>query len=162
MRIMIDTSVWIECREDEELKTAVKDLISKHELRSSEIIEDEVKDAYTFLNKRKIAGTETLNEIYLYVKKPIIKETETVKNLVQAYGVEAKKIGIASIKGMKPDFTIVASATLDNVDFILTLNRKTMASDFARLVYSIVNTKRASKTPEFVIGKEAIRRFAYA
>jgi len=25
MRIMIDTSVWIECRIDEELKTAVKD-----------------------------------------------------------------------------------------------------------------------------------------
>ena len=63
---------------------------------------------------------------------------------------------------MKADFTIVASATLDNVDFILTLNRKTMASDFARLVYSIVNTRRKLKTAEFIIGKEAIRRFAHA
>ncbi len=41
-------------------------------------------------------------------------------------------------------------------------NRKTMASEFARLVYSVVNTKRKLKTPEFISGKEAIRRFAYA
>jgi len=155
--IMIDTSVWLECREDEELRTIVKDLINKHELRSSEIIEDEVKDSYIFLNQKKIAGAEILNEIYLTIKKPVIKETDAIKKLVYEYEVEAKKVGIVAVKSMKADFTIVASATLDGVNFILTLNRKTMASDFARLVYSIVSTRKELKTPEFIIGKEAIR-----
>lgn len=162
MRIMIDTSVWIECREDEEFRTIVKDLINKHELRSSEIIEDEVKDAYVFLNQKKIEGAEVLNEIYLIIRKPVIKETDAVKKLVYEYEVEAKKVGIVAAKSMKADFTIVASATLDSVNFILTLNRKTMASDFARLVYSIVNTRKELKTSEFIIGKEAIRGFANA
>ncbi|MBI2971431.1 MAG: PIN domain-containing protein [Candidatus Aenigmarchaeota archaeon] len=159
---MIDTSVWLECRIDEELKTAVRHLTEQHELRSSEIVEMEVEAAYGFLRRKRIEGADVLHELYLDVKKPVIKETRAVSGLAEEYASEAGKLGVATASQMKPDFTIVACAALDNVASILTLNRKTMASDRARLVYSFVNANRKLRTPAFVIGKEAIKRFAYA
>jgi predicted nucleic acid-binding protein len=43
MEVLIDTSVWIECNKNAKLKTVIERMASQHEIRSSEIIDEEIE-----------------------------------------------------------------------------------------------------------------------
>lgn len=158
---MIDTSVWIECGKDADLRLAIDKIAEKNEIRSSEIIDEEIERAYDLLMRQKRYEESKFRELYFKLKKATVKESETVKNLTNEYYKEGQKIKLR-VKEMIADLTIIASASLDNADFILTLNRKTMSSDLARNVYSLVNSRRKLKIPQFLTDKLSIRRFANA
>ena len=106
-------------------------------------------------------GESKFRELYFKLKKATVKKSETVKSLANEYYKEGQKIKL-KVGQMIADLTIVASASLDNADFILTLNRKTMSSDLARNVYSLVNSQGKLKIPQFLTDKLSIRRFANA
>jgi predicted nucleic acid-binding protein len=161
MKIMIDTSVWIECGKDADLRLAIEKIGENNEIRSSEIIDEEIERAYDLLIRQKRHGESKFWELYFKLKKATVKESETVKSLTNEYYKEGQKIKL-KVGQMIADLTIVASASLDNADFILTLNRKTMSSDLARNVYSLVNSRRKLKTLQFLTDKLSIRRFANA
>jgi len=48
-----------------------------------------------------------------------------------------------------PDFLIVATATIHNLDLIVSEDEKTMKSTQARIAYGKVNSKTGLRTPEF-------------
>jgi len=156
---MIDTSVWIECGKDADLRLAIEKIAEKNEIRSSGIIDEEIERAYDLLIKQKRHGESKFRELYFKLKKATVKESEAVKSLTNEYYKEGGKIKLR-VGQMIADLTIVASASLDNADFILTLNRKTMSSDSARNVYSLVNSRRKLRIPQFLTDKLSIRRFA--
>ena len=156
MKIMIDTSVWIECGKDADLRLAIEKIGENNEIRSSEIIDEEIERAYDLLIRQKRHGESKFWELYFKLKKATVKESETVKSLTNEYYKEGQKIKL-KVGQMIADLTIVASASLDNADFILTLNRKTMSSDLARNVYSLVNSRRKLKTLQFLTDKLSIR-----
>lgn len=160
-RILLDTSVWVECRTDEEIKKVIEILANKFEIRSSEKIDDELEDAYNFLRKKRMRGADEVKQIYYTCKKATIKLTEFVKKVARAYAEEGRKLRLP-IKEMEADFAIVAAASADAVDFILTLNRKTMASEHAQATYAIVNSRLKLRTPQFLTDKISFRRLSYA
>ena len=141
---MIDTSVRIECREDEELKTAVRDLISRHGLRSSEIIEDEVKDAY-YLNLENPSATASKGLPANFLLRIKYMSYTSACSTVEL-GFQNQRFAQQCILNFKGGYVMLVQNLFLNLipdGFILTLTRKTMAS-------------------EILPGKETIRRFSYA
>jgi hypothetical protein len=61
---------------------------------------------------------------------------------------------------MKDDLAIVAFASAGLVEIVLTLNRRTMASDHAKLTYLMVNRAKGLATPHLITEKDAIRKLA--
>lgn len=158
---MIDTSVWLECRNDTELRVIIANLSHKFEIRSSETIDGEINDAYNFLKKKRMHGAEDVKRIFDETKKATVRLTPFVEKLARNYAEEGRRFGLR-VKEMEADLAIVAAASADGDDFILTLNRKTMASDFAKETYAIVNAKMKLRTPQFLADKISFRRLAYA
>lgn len=161
MRIMIDTSVWIECRENDELKNDILSASQKFEIRSSEVAEDELKKSYIFSKQKGIKLTEEWKLFYESIKRAVVKKRESAIKLPEEYYNEGRKVGLKADE-MVADLLIVASASLDAVDFIFTLNRRTMASSLAQAVYKTVNEKNKLKTPQFITDIIAFRRIVYA
>ncbi len=160
-KILVDTSVWIECVQDEQLRKALENIADKFEIRSTEVIEEEIGKVAEFLRKKKLKErAEFLKNFYLKFKKPVIGSTTSVKKLAGEYLEECRSFRI-SPKKLVNDFTIVSAASIDAVNFIATLNRKSMTSDIARSIYAIVNSKHNLRTPDFLNNKESIRRISY-
>lgn len=161
MKILVDTSVWIECRENEELKTCIMVASKKFEMCSSEIVEDEIRKAYNFSRRKRLQHAEEWKLFLESIKRAVVKKRESVIILSEEYYNEGRKMGLKADE-MISDLLIVASASLNNVDFIFTLNRKTMSSSLAQAVYKIVNEKKRLKTPQFITDIATFRRIAYA
>lgn len=160
-KILFDTSVWIECNQDEKLKKAVENIANKYEIRSAEVIDEEIEKAIDFLRKKRLReSSESLKNFYLKFKKPTIKSTTSVKKLASKYLEECKNFNISARK-LVNDFTIVAAASVDAINVVVTLNRKSMTSETARSIYTIVNSKNNLRTPDFLTDKESIRRISY-
>lgn len=160
-KILLDTSVWIECIEDGMLKETIENIANRYEIRSTEVIDEEIEKAVEFLRKKKLKEkAESLKTLYWKFQKPTISSTNSVKKLASEYLEVCKDFHI-SPKKLVNDFTIVSAASIDAISIIATLNRKSMTSDTARAIYTIVNSRRNLRTPDFLTDKGSIRRISY-
>jgi predicted nucleic acid-binding protein len=163
VKIVIDTSVWIECLEDQDLKKRLMQIAEKHEAISSVIVDTELKLFFDSLKEHNPSKAEELMAFYTTTRKtPMPNENlEALGELAGEYLSTGVKLGLP-VRGMKADLSIVAEASLAHADAILSLNRKSMASDYAKLTYLIVNKSKNLQVPTFVSDKHAIRKFASA
>lgn len=159
MRIIIDTSVWVECQKDDKFGEAVARIIGRHEVLGCPTIDQEVQDAAAFLKGHGM-NSEKLEAIYQTVRKVANDSIgEKEKEIEHEYLLEGTKLGLP-LRGMKADLSIVALASVQNADAIISLNRKSMASDYARFVYMIVNSKHGLKVPQFITDRSMISKLS--
>lgn len=154
---MIDTSIWIEVNEDMQFKEALTRLARKNEILTCDTIDQEVEDAYRLLAEKDISKADALKFSYNSFQK--ISVMGSVAELASEYSQEGEKLDLP-VQKMKADLAIVAYASIGNVEVVLTLNRKTMASDYAKIVYLLVNSKKKVTTPHFITEKDAIKKLA--
>jgi hypothetical protein len=158
MRIMIDNSVWVRCTEAEELLKLIQQIIRKHELRTSEITEEEIQDSIVVLNAKTKGLGDKLRSIYTESKPTgIVKLSDVVEELANKY-LSLLKLSKKKAKEVKSDLRLAACATLDSVDYVLTFNKKTLASEEFQLVYRKVNDSKNLRTPLFLTEVESFRR----
>lgn len=162
MSILVDTSVYIESIKDAEVQNALEKIADKTLVLTSEVIDDEINEATNFLSKTgRKEEAEKLKEIYRKTTGGTIKLTERVVGLSESYSEEmSSKLGRRKAKEMENDIRIVSSAVVAGLDKIITINRKTMASDKIVEIYKTVNSPKKLKTPEFLKTQEELLKFA--
>lgn len=152
--ILIDTSLYIAAIGDNEFERLLEELSQKTFVQSCDMIEEEIHESSEFLRKTdRNQQSEKLKLIYGKIRQGNIRTTERIIGLAKDYHDEAE-LSKKQHRGIDSDFLIVASASVAGVKSILSLNRKTMASEEMRDVYQIVNKKHDYKTPVFFITKE--------
>src|SRR3989338_2338030 len=157
--MLIDTSLYIAAIEDSELEQLLEELSKKKFLQSCDMIEEEIHESSEFLRKTgRKQQSEKLKLIYDKIRQGNIRTTERIIGLAKEYHNEAE-LSKNQHKGIDSDFLIVASASAAGVKNILSLNRKTMASEEMKGVYSKVNKKYNYKTPIFLTTKEELIKF---
>lgn len=161
MRILLDTSIWIECNDDTQFRQTLDSLRAKHTLVSSETVAQEIAEATDFLAQRDPSKAERLKQLYQAAASEVIPTTDEVRVMASQYEDKGRDVGLPSGK-MKADLAIVAESVVGFVDVMLTLNRKTMSSDYAKVVFIIVNQAQGLRTPHFITEKDAIRKLALA
>ncbi len=91
-----------------------------------------------------------LNNFDLIVGKHFIQVTKKIEALAEEYFKEFKNNkGVQSWHEIKNDFLIVASATLKNLDIVVSEDKRTMLSKKAMDSYKVVNGKHLIRTPTF-------------
>ncbi len=152
---MIDTSVWIECQDDANLRKTIERLAKKYNILACPAIDEETEKAIAFLKDHNM-GWEELKSLYQSLRKDVddsIRKRE--KQIEDEYLQEGVKLGLP-LRGMKADLSIVAFASVQDADVIISLNRKSMASDYAKFVYMIVNSRQGLKVPQFITEKSMV------
>lgn len=154
--ILIDTSVYISSLADKELEDKLKK--SKAFIISSEVIDDEIKEAEDFLRRTKRRNeAERLREIYNSSIGGTIRFTKRVLGIADQYSEKVKeKLGKDKAKEMRDDFRIVASASIASLKYIATFNRRTMANDVIVPIYNLINHTNKLGTPSFIKTREAL------
>ena len=157
--ILIDTSLYIAAVGDKELEQLLEELSKKNFVQSCDMIEEEVHESSEFLRKTdRNQQSEKLKLVYGKIRQGNIRITERIIGLAKEYHNEAE-LSKKQDKGIDNDFLIVASASVAGLKNILSLNRKTMASEEMKGVYSIINKKYNYKTPVFLTTKEELVKF---
>ncbi len=88
-------------------------------------------------------------------EKHVLRISIATKLLVDAYFSEYKRNrGAQSRRNIENDFLIVASAVLNNLDVVVSNDKRTMLSEPAMKAYMIVNGRHKLKTPEFNLYEE--------
>lgn len=156
--ILIDTSIYIAALEDVQLENMLEQLSQSVFIQSCDVVEREIHRSSEFLRRsnRKEQG-EALRLIYEKIRKGNISTTKRVIDLAQQYH-HAANISKEKQKDIGNDFLIVASASVGGVKTILSLNRKTMASEEMRKVYGTVNTRNNYITPAFLTTREELSK----
>jgi len=162
MSVLIDTSVYIESVKDTEVQIALEKITAKMLVLSSEVLDEEIEEAASFLRKTgRKEEAEKLKEIYQKTAGGTIRLTERVLDLSETYYNQvSSKLGKEKARKMENDLRIVSSASIAGLNKVITINRKTMASDRIIEIYKSVNSSRKIKTPEFLRTKEELLKFA--
>lgn len=155
-RILLDTNIYELILKGIEKET-IYSLIEKNELviYGNDTIRKELRD----LPKEKFAlvGDKirklriALLSLYdLLVRKTYPVDNNT-KNLAEKYFIAYKSVGGHEAREkIINDFLIVASATLKNLDIVVSEDRKTMLSSKTLKVYDVVNNLEHRRTPNFI------------
>ncbi len=159
MKILIDTSVWVECQEDNRFGEVLASVARKHEILGCPTVDEETEKAVAFLKEHHMAW-EQLSAIHKLLKRDIDSSiADRARQIEREYLNEGIKLGLP-LRGMKGDLSIVAFASIQNADAVISLNRKSMASDYARFVYLIVNSRHNLMTPAFVTERSIIEKLS--
>jgi hypothetical protein len=154
---MIDNSVWVEASQSEQLAQLIREISQKHEIRTSEVTDEEVNQSVTAL-----AGKNSLSENLwkLYSEAGItghVKRSAFVESLADEYSTVLRP-SKRQIRRIKSDLLLAASATADSIDFILTFNRSSLASEEFQIEYRKTNESHNLKTPQFLTTVDSFRR----
>ena len=113
-------------------------------------VRDELKK-----NPHKSTKVRTLN-LYESVVSEELKGNKEVQELADTYFAACKD---SKIKITIEDCEIVAASTLNNIDFIVTNNRRTLSNPRTVKIFEKVNSDRF-KTPKIIDSKKAIAMFS--
>lgn len=81
--------------------------------------------------------------------------TPEVKSLAKLY--HSEYTGIRSWRELENDFLIIACASINSLDIIVSEDKRTMLSESARAAYESINKKKGFRTPR-LIGYEDFKR----
>ena len=164
-RILLDTNVYGKIVEEQSFLMDLSHLVPvEFVIYGMPLIRKELRD---LSSKVTLEGHSKRNMVLIAYDKFIKKENHSLKTnefillLAHKYFESYKKIGGAfSHDEMLSDFTIVACATLYQLDVVVSDDKRTMLSDKARQAYELINKEKQFRTPEFYLYekfKEIIR-----
>ena len=166
-KIIFDTSVYGELIKDIE----IADIIAKHipkefVIYGNKIIRDELRDTSKKIkigNKSKRILLLGLYDSFVRKDHHNLKYNKLIETLAQDYFNEYKKQkGGFSSKSINNDFIIIATATIYQMDIVVSKDKKSMLGDKAIKSYEIINKSYGLKDPKFELYnsfKNKIKRF---
>lgn len=156
LRVLLDTSVYGELILDSNVleKTENSVAISRIRVYGNKIIRNELRDTPKKIRLGKKRKRILLLNVYDELVKrskheiPIGKITET---LAREYFVRYKRFGGNLGAGeLKNDFLIVASASLKELNIVVSHDTKSMLSEKSKKAYNAVNRENGLKNPKFI------------
>lgn len=153
-RILFDTSVYGRLiYEPEVLEKIERKYKKEFIIYGCSTIRKELKDTpkHIIHGKRK-TQIELLNvyDSFIVKENHDLKYNKLVEDLSLDYFNEYKKNkGASSLDSIKNDFIIIATATIYQLEIIISDDKRTMFSDKAIESYKIVNRRYGLKDPEF-------------
>ncbi len=157
--ILVDTSVYIEASEKEDVRELLYAISKKNFVQSCDPVDEEINDACNFLRScGKRNDAEKLKIIYMETKQGLINLSDRILDLTRQYNELAYHLSKDQHKKINNDLRIVASASVASVGTILSLNRKTMASEKMIEVYDKINKIKGYRTPKFITTIEGLSK----
>lgn len=154
-RIMFDTSVYGKLVIEKEILIKIMAKYQSHEfiIYGASIIRKELRATpKTKLHEVKKLRILLLNLYDSFIRKEnqTLKFNKLVETLSTDYFLEYKKNkGSLSNEAMKNDFIIIATATIYQLDVIVSDDEKSMLSDIALNSYKSVNRRYGLNDPSF-------------
>ncbi len=151
-RIILDTSVYDYFLENEEVYLLLKDN-PKFVIYGNKIVRDELRAIpKSAKHKEKNLRNLLLNIFDKLVKSHLLELTDLTNSLAWDYFKEYT--GNISSSKIFSDFLIIANASLNNLDIVVSEDRKTMLSKISIDAYKKVNKRNGLSTPKFYSIKE--------
>ena len=166
---MFDTSVYGRFADDLSLTEKLGRFVpTEYVVYGTKIIRDELRETPRKIKVNDASKRILLLKIYdSFVRKDHhdLKENKLVHVLSQDYFKEYKRQkGHLSEDSMRNDLIIIATATIYQLDIVVSDDERSMLSDAAIKAYDSVNKKYGLKNPTFKkysdFKKEVIRRFS--
>jgi hypothetical protein len=125
-------------------------------------IKDIIRRELRQTSKKERAGGRSLRILLLRWYDLLVEEheialTPKINRLAKEYFEEYK--GIRSWNDLENDFLIVAAATINDLDVIVSGDENSMCSGYATEAYRKVNKRNRLKTPKFVDYEKFTRLF---
>jgi hypothetical protein len=157
-RLLLDTNIYGEMVVDSELDVIKVSLLNHPSLIvfGSKIIRTELRATP---KKIKIMGSNLrIDLLSLYddvVKERVLDITPAMEALASDYYLLYKEVGGGDgKKEMYNDFLLVASASLKEMDIVISNDESTLKSNCALKAYYLVNTLKKIRVPQFINYKE--------
>lgn len=166
-RAILDTNIYgkmIEHGESDTIRSAIasrKDIVIygfdvvRNELRqvSRELVIE--KEANVWRNLRI-----TLLSLYDSIIKREISSSKRINELAETYYKVYRELGgVVSYRKVENDFKIVAAASLNSLDVVVSEDNETMMNEIALKCYKIVNQIKNLDMPKFISYKHFKRWF---
>jgi len=153
-RILLDTSVYGRLAEDPEVvEVLIEGLSKEFIIYGNDTIRKELRETPKYV---KHSG-KNLRILLLSIYKNLTKEkhelihNKLIETLSSDYFREYKNQGGShSNVSMKNDLTIIATATIYNLDIVISDDEKTMLSRSAINAYTITNSLYGLRNPRFL------------
>lgn len=150
-RVLLDTNVYGVLFTDLE-NIWIPDAIGEKHIVvcGSTVIRQELRD----IPKNMKVKDENLRNVTLGLYDAFVSQkrnysvTEFIERLAEKYSENYK--GTHSFGEMKSDFLIIATASLHNIDIVVSNDERTMTSEKAVEAYKITNEKFELRTPNFL------------
>lgn len=155
-RIILDTNIYGLIAVDSEREKIRNSIASAAILvYGSPIIRKELRNT-----KKEIVDGINLRNVLLNLYHQITKDRELdIKDketkISDSYFSAYRQLGgITSKSKMSNDFLIVASASVHNLEIVVSEDNATMLNEIARKAYSLVNAALKIKMPRFIVYEE--------
>lgn len=150
-RLLLDTNIYGELLFDEEYNNIKENIVRKIVVHGFKVVRNELRDVP---RSTRVSG-RNLRVALLHIYDEIIKKSyendAPVKELTEKFYFEYKKIGGSlGYDKMIADFSVVACATIHQIDIVVSEDNKTMLTENAIKTYEIVNTLFKKRTPKFI------------
>lgn len=154
MRCLLDTNIYGLLAENKNLLSKFEKILDEQKLLvyGADVIRKELRDTPKQIRLGKKKLRLFLLELYdSTVENREIRSNKLALTLASEYFKQYKKYGgTKDYRNIKNDFLIVALASLNNMDIIVTEDNKTMASKKADQSYVKVNFSYNLRTPKFL------------
>ena len=153
-RIIFDTSVYGELVIDHNSVSKIEKLIEAKKvlIYGNKVIRDELREVSAKSKLGRYSKRILLLSLYdKLVSGHEIKIGDITKILSEKYYEEYKKLGGAEpFQDMEDDFVIIASASLKELDIVVSHDTKTMISGLAVSAYKKINLANGLRSPNFI------------
>ena len=151
-RVILDTHIYGLIAVDDERERIKNSIVSSvMPVYGSYIIRKELRNT-----KRGYVDGINLRNILLSLYQEItrnreLKQQPNEKDMAGDYFTAYRQLGgNTSFTKLQSDFLIVASATLNNLDIVVSEDNATMINDLTLKAYTIVNNALKLRTPRFI------------
>lgn len=151
-KVILDTNIYGEMIFDLEFEVVKKTIPSKFIVYGFKIIRNELRDVPKKIKREgknfRIAILHIYDEITAH-KNLVV--TEDIISLAELYYKAYRDLGgIRSKKKIFNDFMIVACASINDIDIVVSEDNKTMLAENALKAYDLVNSMKNKKMPSFI------------
>ena len=149
-RLLLDTNIYGEMIFDADFLMLKEGLRNEFVVHGFRVVRDELRN---IPKSSKIQG-KNMRIALLHVYDEIVKKeylpTEEMERLSNEYYQVYHQLGsIHSYEKIHNDFLIVACATLNQIDLVVSEDNKTLLVENALRAYDLVNKQKNMKTPNF-------------
>lgn len=122
-----------------------------------DIIEQELSETPLHIKHKGEIAQKLLIELFETLSDEIITITPLAKHLAEDYLKKSKELAKKhkiskkyDEKNLIIDFQIIATASLNSVDIVVSSDKRTMLSELSQKVYSLINKINGLRTPELL------------
>ena len=152
-RVLLDANIYGLMIKNGEAENISKEIGNKKIIvYGNDVIRKELRTVpkHVIFEKRKLRIV-LLGLYDRIIKGHSYQTTYLIKNLAEDYIKTFQELfGRVAKKKILNDFLIVACASINELDILVSDDKKTMLSDYSKKVYKIVNELKNYKTPEFL------------